>query len=241
MLLSFLEEGVGELLAPFLLRTLVALLCGTLIGLERELRGKAAGVRTNMLICVGAAVFMVVSELVAEHAAPGRFSDPGRIAAGVVTGVGFLGAGAILRSGGAVRGMTSAAMIWVVAAVGLAAGAGYVRIALITTGLTLVTTSLLGLLERRFLGRCETASCRLVLTAAGEKVRERLEKILQEHDVSLAHASFERTSDAFIVTFEYCRIHDRHRQVLGELWRFPGVVEVRPLPRGAGSAGGRAG
>jgi len=234
--LLFLDEGTWEVVLPFLLRATVAGVCGALIGLERELRGKAAGFRTNMLICLGAAVFMVLSELVAEGAAPGRMSDPGRIAAQVVTGVGFLGAGAILQSGGAVRGMTSAAMIWVVAAVGLAAGAGYVQIALLSTGLTLVATSLLGLFEGRFLGRCEHATCRLVITPMTDASRRQLEDVLREHDVALESVSFERSDEATVVSFAYCRVHERHRRVLAELWRLPGIVELRPAsPTTAGS------
>jgi putative Mg2+ transporter-C (MgtC) family protein len=229
--LLFLDEGTWEVVLPFLLRASVAGICGALIGLERELRGKAAGFRTNMLICLGAAVFMTLSELVAAGAAPGRMSDPGRIAAQVVTGVGFLGAGAILHSGGAVRGMTSAAMIWVVAAVGLAAGAGYVQLALITTGLTLVATSLLGLFEGRFRGRCELAACRLVIAPLTDVSRRQLEGILREHDVELASVSFERRDDATVVIFGFCRAHERHRRVLAELWRLPGIVELRPAGR----------
>ena len=92
-------------------------LCGALIGLEREIRGKAAGFRTYMLICLGSAMFMMLSQLVAQSVSPGRMSDPGRIAAQVVTGIGFLGAGAIIQSlcrlttasATAITGMSSAA------------------------------------------------------------------------------------------------------------------------------------
>jgi len=98
---------------------LIAVLLGGGVGLQRELRGKSAGLRTNILICVGAALFTQMSQSMALLA-----GDPTRIAAQIVTGVGFLGAGAILHSKGHVTGLTSAATIWLVAAIGMAVGAG---------------------------------------------------------------------------------------------------------------------
>ena len=102
------------------LRILLATALGAIIGYQRERVGKKAGLRTNSLICLGAALFTVVS-----FYGFGLTADPARVAAGIVTGIGFLGAGAILhREGGIVEGLTTAATIWAVAAVGLAAGAG---------------------------------------------------------------------------------------------------------------------
>ena len=121
---------------------------GAAIGIERELRQKPAGLRTNILIAVGAALFTIVS---VEMASAGGTSD--RIAAQIVTGIGFLGAGAILRGRASVHGMTTAATIWVNAAVGMAAGAGYPLMATIATAITLVVLLALApidaLLERR--------------------------------------------------------------------------------------------
>ncbi len=109
-------------------RLLVAIGCGIIVGLEREYRAKPAGVRTHMLVSMGAALFMIVSEYVAEEARLSGYTnaDPGRIAAQVVTGIGFLGAGAILHSRGLVLGLTSAATIWCMAAIGITAGVGLV-------------------------------------------------------------------------------------------------------------------
>ena len=112
------------------------------IGLERELRERAAGLRTHMLVGVGSALFTVVSAYAWEgflfDRSQGVILDPTRIAAQIVTGIGFLGAGAIIRQGFAVRGLTTAAGLWVVAAIGMAAGAGYYSAALITTAIVLV-------------------------------------------------------------------------------------------------------
>ena len=115
-----------------ILRLVLAAVLGGIIGFQRERTGKEAGLRTNILICSGAALITVVS----IYGFPG--SDPSRIAAGIVTGIGFLGAGVILhRSGGEVAGLTTAATIWAVAAIGLAAGAGLYVISVVATALTL--------------------------------------------------------------------------------------------------------
>ncbi|HEX6068898.1 MAG TPA: MgtC/SapB family protein, partial [Longimicrobiaceae bacterium] len=111
-------------------RLLLAAVIGGLIGLERELRSKPAGLRTNLLICMGAALLMEVSISVAglgdgtpTAGGPLQRGDPGRIAAQIVSGIGFLGAGTILQARGSITGLTTAATIWVVAAIGMAVGA----------------------------------------------------------------------------------------------------------------------
>lgn len=129
----------------------VAALCGLLIGLERGYRGKAAGVRTNLLICLGAALFMVVSEKIAYTAKADGFAgpDPARIAAQVVTGIGFLGAGAILRNGGTIVGLTTAASIWCVSAIGLAAGIGLFQLSFLCTFGIIFTLEFFAIFEKR--------------------------------------------------------------------------------------------
>ncbi|MEX2272768.1 MAG: MgtC/SapB family protein [Vicinamibacterales bacterium] len=124
-------------------RVLIAACLGAALGLEREWRGKEAGLRTNTLIALGAALFTAVSLQVGSGT-----GDPGRIAAQVVTGVGFLGAGAILHHGATVQGLTTAAMIWVNAAIGVAAGAGHIRLAVASTGIVLIAMIALTPLDR---------------------------------------------------------------------------------------------
>ena len=140
---SGLRSTVPELglLDLFLRLGAAALLTGA-IGLERELRERTAGLRTHMLVGVGAALFTVVSaygwsEFTFSREG-GTILDPTRVAAQIVTGIGFLGAGAILRQGLTVRGLTTAAGLWVVAAIGMAAGAGFYSAAVIGTGIVLV-------------------------------------------------------------------------------------------------------
>lgn len=135
-----------RVLPAFLFRCGVAALCGGIIGIERELKAKPAGFRTNILICLGSSIYMSVGMLV-----PGGDVDPTRIAAQVVTGIGFLGAGCIIQAGHHVRGLTSAATIWVVASIGIVVGAGYPLLATIATVIVVVTlTALRGVETRLF-------------------------------------------------------------------------------------------
>jgi putative Mg2+ transporter-C (MgtC) family protein len=143
--------------AELLLRIAVAAGLSGLIGAERELRERAAGLRTHMLVGVGSALFTIISAYAwgdfVFNRQLGTVLDPTRIAAQIVTGIGFLGAGAIIRQGLSVRGLTTAAGLWVVAAIGMAAGAGYYSAALITTGVVLVGLGPFRWVEGRLLGR----------------------------------------------------------------------------------------
>lgn len=134
------------ILDPFL-RILVAAVLGGIIGFEREVREHTAGFRTHILVSVGAAAFTLAS----SYGLEGTDFDPNRISAQVVTGIGFLGAGAIIRYGVSVRGLTTAASLWTVAAVGLLSAQGYYSAALITTALVLVSLTILRLIENRLL------------------------------------------------------------------------------------------
>jgi putative Mg2+ transporter-C (MgtC) family protein len=131
--------------SELMLRLLLAAGLGAAIGVEREYRRKPAGLRTNILIGLGAALFTIVSIQIG-----GTGATPDRIAAQVVTGVGFLGGGAILRSGHNVQGMTTAATIWVNAAIGIAAGTGQFAMAAEATAITLVVLAILGPVEGYF-------------------------------------------------------------------------------------------
>lgn len=140
---------LSEVLVPFLVRCGAAAVCGAMIGIERELRRKPAGFRTNILICVGSAMYMLVGLLLTETST--AVSDPARVAAQVVTGIGFLGAGSILRAGERVTGLTTAATIWVVAAIGLIAGGGFPVLAFVATCMVVLTLAVLRRFEDRYL------------------------------------------------------------------------------------------
>jgi putative Mg2+ transporter-C (MgtC) family protein len=132
-------------------RVAAAAVLGFALGLEREFHSKSAGLRTNILITIGSALFTVVSLLIAS---PG---DRGRVAAQIVTGVGFLGAGAIMHKEGSVQGLTTAAVIWMNAAVGMAAAIGHIRTAAAVTALTIVILLALRPVEAWLAARGEKA------------------------------------------------------------------------------------
>jgi len=130
------------------LRLIGAAILGAAIGLERERHDRPAGMRTHLLVSVGAAAFTVLSIY-----SFGEGSDPGRVAAQIVTGIGFLGAGSILKGEGTVHGLTTAASLWVVAAVGMAAGAGAWGVAVATTVIVVISLWPLRAIERRYFSR----------------------------------------------------------------------------------------
>ena len=142
------------------------MLCGGIIGLERELSGKPAGLRTNILICLGSAMLMDLSVhlgLLGIAESQGRTGDPARLAAQVVSGIGFLGAGTIMQARGSVVGLTTAATIWVVAAIGLVLGAGFYFEGLASTLTVAAVLTGLGRFEKRLLSarRAVNATIRL--------------------------------------------------------------------------------
>ncbi|MGZ8844200.1 MAG: MgtC/SapB family protein [Pyrinomonadaceae bacterium] len=143
------------------IKLLVAVLCGGAIGFERELSQKPAGLRTNVLVCVGATLFMIVSRHIGGGA---PYTDPARLVAQVVTAIGFIGAGVILQSRGSISGLTTAATILLVGAVGVTVGEGMFTVATMTTVLIIVVLVLLRKLERAFVSRRRLFHYRLKTT-----------------------------------------------------------------------------
>lgn len=132
-------------LGIIILKLFIAIVCGAAIGLEREIRDKAAGLRTHILVCLGACLFgMLGLTLTAEY----RSADILRLAQGLLIGIGFLGAGVIAREGASIKGLTTAAGIWVMGAIGLAIGVGSYYIAIAGTIFSLLTLALFGKVER---------------------------------------------------------------------------------------------
>ena len=163
-----------------LARLAVATALGAAIGLERELDEKSAGLRTHMLVALGSALFTLVSAYgFSEFIGKDHVSfDPSRIAAQIVTGIGFLGAGVIFRSGFNVRGLTTAASLWLVAAIGMASGAGYWQGAVIATGVGIVALRPLEWLKRGALRNHRISQMTVVLAdgASGARVMEAVER-----------------------------------------------------------------
>lgn len=180
-----------------LFKLLLATVLGGAIGLERELAGKPAGLRTNILICIGAVLFMQLSIDVAEigFSADGHpYGDTTRIAAQIVSGIGFLGAGAILHSEGAVIGLTSAATVWVVAAIGAAIGAGSYTIALGSTALIMLVLVGLRPVEARLLTKRRRVHA--TIRVKPEASYSAVEKIITDRGLHVTGSrSFEHDTD----------------------------------------------
>jgi len=208
---------VHSLRLDLLVKLVVATLLGGIVGLERELSAKPAGLRTNILICVGAALFMHLSIGVAEvgFSSVGQpYGDTTRIAAQIVSGIGFLGAGAILHSRGAVVGLTTAATIWVVAAIGAAVGAGRYVEAVGTTALVAVVLVGLRPMERWILAKRRTMSATLRVPPGVEFAE--LEEAIRSTGVHvLSRRTFDHPDDR---TFEL--------ELVGAAKRFDAMVDL---------------
>ena len=137
--------GIEDMLFTYLPKILLAIFCGSLIGLERELKDKPAGIKTYMLICAGATLFTMVGIAFAEFYQPA--GEPSRIAAQVVTGVGFLGAGTIIFARGHIKGLTSAAAMWMSAAIGMAIAIEFYVFSVVVTLVIILSLILLGHVE----------------------------------------------------------------------------------------------
>lgn len=130
-------------------RLTLSCLLGGIVGLEREAQGRAAGLRTHILVCLGSALIMMTSIYLFDKYSANNQMDPARLAGHVVSGIGFLGAGTIIRAGFSVKGLTTAASLWVVAALGLAVGCGFWKAAAATTVLVLIGLVLFGKISHR--------------------------------------------------------------------------------------------
>jgi putative Mg2+ transporter-C (MgtC) family protein len=193
-----------------LLRLTLAAVLGGAVGLEREIREREAGLRTHLLVSVGSALFFLVS---AYAWTDWRFSsesglvfDPTRIAAQIVTGVGFLGAGAIIRQGLSVRGLTTAATLWLVAAIGMASGAGYWEAAIIATVGALATLWPLRIVAHRLLVRIRPEDeQRLVVDLAGQQGAAKVLASLEDLGgrVSQFQLSESRDGRELVLTVEF--------------------------------------
>ena len=138
-----------------IIRLLLSVILSGLIGLERQIHRRTAGLRTHILVCLGSCLIMLTSMYIFDIYKNEVPLDPGRIAAGVITGIGFLGAGAIIREREGVKGLTTAASLWVVAGIGLAVGCGFYRAGVYTTILALIVLFFLRYIEARVLGKEE--------------------------------------------------------------------------------------
>jgi len=198
------------LLSPFeiqlLIRLLLASLLGGMIGLEREIHGRPAGFRTHLMVALGAALYMGIS--LNFYQVYGGLSDqlavrvdPGRVAAQIVVGIGFLGAGAIIREQASVRGLTTAACLWVAAAIGTACGAGMLLIAVVVTGIALISLLVLKRIEEGL--KRDTYQQVTVLSSGNKGQFEQIVKVVSDCGSGLMETGFERDVEAGTITLEF--------------------------------------
>jgi putative Mg2+ transporter-C (MgtC) family protein len=207
--------------APYseFLLVLVSIVCGAIVGLERERAEKPAGLRTLTLICLGSTIYtlMSIDDAFGPH-------DGSRIAAQIVTGVGFLGAGAILRERGSIIGLTTAASIWVIAAVGMVVGAGYGVSGLALAAVIYLTLTVWHRLEDRYLATCEKGDLRVVFQSGHGKNRARIQSILDGYVMPLeVREEKALPHDRLELTLRYCTLHKSHRAFRGDLARLEWV------------------
>jgi putative Mg2+ transporter-C (MgtC) family protein len=213
-----------------ILRLVLAVVMGGLVGIEREIHGRAAGLRTHILVSLGAALFMITSILVSDrYASLGSQVDPSRIAAGVVTGIGFLGAGAIIRFGASIRGLTTAASIWAVAAIGLAVGAGFYEAAITGTLLVIVVLFLSRLEERMELKRHGKRLEVQVSPQRKEDVKEEIKNVIETFGGKIKKFTSEEGEAEEVVEFIFDLTLARACQgeALEDISSLQGVEKVR--------------
>jgi putative Mg2+ transporter-C (MgtC) family protein len=199
---------------------LLAVVLGAAIGLEREVRGKAAGLRTNILICVGAALFTRLSIEIA-----GGHGDPARIAAQIVTGVGFIGAGTILHSRGHVSGLTSAATIWLVAAIGVAVGSGALLEATGTTLVVVLVLAVLGWLEERLRRYGGVTHVTLEIEDEPERLAD-IERVVQQVGLSIEELRTEQREGRVLVCLALAGPKHLHEKARLDLLRAFGAYTL---------------
>ena len=206
-----------------LLRLALAAILGGMIGVERELRDREAGLRTHLLVAVGAALFTIAG----AYGFGSSGVDPTRVAAQVVTGVGFLGAGAIIRQGLSVRGLTTAASLWLVAAIGMASGAGYWEGALIATLGALLVLGPLRLASFRLLSRFRPVHDRLLveIPAGGSPVP--IIEAIERQGASVVSLDVAQEGDRRSVAVDVELAAGGAPAVVANVAEIDGVLEVR--------------
>ena len=211
-------------LREIFVRLTVAAVLGAVIGVERELRRRPAGIRTSCFVCLATALFTILS---AELARLFGDSSGTRIASNIVQGIGFLGAGAILKEAGGRVGMTTAATIFVEAAIGMAAGGGLYKVATFSTGLVLFGLVCLGWAAQRFDLKCRPMVFRFT-TSHAENVATEVQRLMAELKVPMQHFRVSMVGSSSIVEFESIVSHNQQEKIVAQLSRQGVITEVTP-------------
>ena len=206
------------------LKLVLAIALGGLIGLEREASQKPAGFRTNILVCVGSAMMMTLAVLLVQS--KGGSSDTlVRMAAGVITGMGFIGAGTIFQSRGAIAGLTTASTLWLVAGLGLVIGAGYYLPALIFTALTITTLLLFRRIEASYLHKSQfhyhlKAKARPYILAS-------LRKLALHHGVRLERLTMKQEGSSYLLAFAFSASEEKEQEFNQGLLELADIEELK--------------
>ena len=211
-------------LLDILLKLVLAIALGGLIGLEREASQKPAGFRTNILVCVGSTMMMTLAVLIVQ-AKGGSPDTLVRMAAGVITGMGFIGAGTIFQSRGAIAGLTTASTLWLVAGLGLVIGAGYYLPALIFTALTITTLLLFRKIEDTYLHRSQfhyhlTAKARPYILAS-------LRKLALHHGVRLERLTMKQEGSSYLLAFSFSASEEKEQEFNQGLLELADIEELK--------------
>lgn len=221
---QYVGREAAELIMQIVPRLVLAAFLGGFIGLEREVSGKPAGLRTQMFICVGAAFFTILSTQLASHWG----GDHTRIAAQIIPGIGFIGAGSILHSRGSVTGLTTAATLFVVASIGMAAGGGLYLPAVFAAILVLVALRLLGWMETRLRLKA-MAQTYEALGSDTDTVLNTINRILADEDLIMQTVQVSRTNHASRVQFTIEANRTEHEVLLSLMRRAPELQSVNSL------------
>lgn len=206
------------------LKLVLAIALGGLIGLEREASQKPAGFRTNILVCVGSAMMMMLSVMIIQSKG-GTTDTLVRMAAGVITGIGFLGAGTILHARGTIAGLTTASTIWVVAGLGLVIGAGYYVPALIFTALTIATLVLFRRVEESYLRRAQFHYH--VKFKQRPYILSSLRKLALHHGIRLEKMTLREEAKSFLVTFSFAASEEKEQEFNQGLFDLADIEELK--------------
>lgn len=211
---TFPHLTMEDLLSKTMVRLMLAAFLGGIIGLERELKRRPAGLRTNMFICFGSAMFTILST---ELAGQWGIGDHTRIAAQIIPGIGFIGAGSILHDKGGVSGLTTAATLFVVASIGMAAGSGLYLLAIFATMLIYLALHLLGILERQFNLKPLTMNYIVVSEKTADDLVAEVNSILEDQGKEMQAMRLSRSEEKEKLVFRVDGTRNEHKQLMNRL------------------------
>ncbi len=218
------EPGI----AAVALRLACAMLVGLIIGTERQYTNRPAGMRTHILVALGACVVSITGVVLFDaYKEMGATPDPARLSAQVITGVGFLGAGTIMREGASVKGLTTAASLWAVACLGIACGFGYYAIALLGMVFIFITLTVLEYIQQKWMRNADSIQHYTLEAADVASALERIDKTAQNQRARIEHIAVESTDKGYIISFQAeiggARSRVRSRKFIEALIKDPAV------------------